>query len=194
FIAKWPGRIKAGAYNHDDYISGVDFTATVLEALGLQDALKTDGRSYLSLLLGEKQEDRDTVFTQFNTTAMKNAYPMRCIQSRQFGYIFNGWADGETFYKNESMTGLTYKAMKAAETEDEEIANRVQFFNYRCREEFYDFSKDSDALTNLINDPEYQNIIQEYRERLYCFMRETEDPQLASFKDIVFRNTTENIE
>ena len=39
---------------------------------------------------------------------------MRCVQSRQFGYIFNTWSDGETLYKNESQTGLTYKAMQEA--------------------------------------------------------------------------------
>lgn len=186
FIARWPGRIKAGAHNHDDFISGVDFTPTVLDALGLQDTLKTDGRSYLPLLLGEKQDQRETVYTQFNTTAMKGEYPMRCIQSRQFGYIFNSWADGETFYRNESMTGLTYNAMKEAATDNEEIAKRVRFFNYRCHEEFYDFSKDPDALNNLIDDPEYQHLIQEYRERLYAFMEETEDPVLSAYTELVY--------
>lgn len=181
-IARWPGHIPAGAWNHEDYIAGVDYTATVLEALGLEDELETDGRSYLSLLLGQRQADRDTVFTQFNTTAAKGSFPMRCIQSKQFGYIFNAWADGETLYKNESKSGLTYKAMKAGAEHDPALAERVAFFDYRCREEFYDFSGDPDALNNLIDDPDCQVRIQVFRRRLLAFLEESEDPVLPDFQ------------
>lgn len=161
----------------------MDYTATILEALGLADELSGDGRSYLPLLLGEKQEDRDMVFTQFNTTAMKGSYPMRCIQSQQYGYIFNAWSDGETFYKNESMSGLTYKAMKRAGEEDEELAERVRFFNYRCNEEFYDFKTDPDALHNLIHDPDQQERIKIYKERLKNYMKESNDPVYLQFAE-----------
>ena len=183
FIAKWKGHIKEGSWNREDYIAGVDYTATILEALGLADELSGDGRSYLPLLLGEKQEDRDMVFTQFNTTAMKGSYPMRCIQSQQYGYIFNAWSDGETFYKNESMSGLTYKAMKRAGEEDEELAERVRFFNYRCNEEFYDFKTDPDALHNLIHDPDQQERIKIYKESLKNYMKESNDPVYPQFAE-----------
>ncbi|WP_312425860.1 sulfatase family protein [Lacrimispora sp.] len=181
FIARWRGHISPGSRNHEDYIAGIDYTATVLEAVGLADALPGDGRSYLPLLMGEKQDGRDMVFTQFNTTAMNKSYPMRCIQSKQFGYIFNAWADGETYYKNESMSGLSFRAMQAAGEEDQEIAERVRFLNYRCREEFYDFSKDPDALHNLIDDTQ-QERIEEFRNLLESFMRESGDPVLPAYE------------
>ncbi|MCL2834467.1 MAG: sulfatase [Treponema sp.] len=162
FIARWPGKIKPGAVNNRDYITGIDFTPTILEAAGLDCAergaasgepnreirggMHCDGRSYLSLLEGEKQEGRDTVFTQFNTTSAKKSYPMRCVQSRQFGYIYNAWADGHVLYTNESKTGLTYRAMKEASSSDSGVAARVQMFDYRCREEFYDFKKETGLL------------------------------------------------
>lgn len=183
-IARWPGHIEQGAWNRTDYIAGIDYAATVLDALGLSEELEGDGRSYLPLLLGGEQRDRDVVFTQFNTTSMKGSYPMRCIQSGRYGYIFNAWADGETVFKNESMTGLSYRAMKAAGEEDEEIAGRVRFFEHRCREEFYDFSKDPDALHNLIGDPEYQEMVGQYRERLGDYLRDTKDPVSEAFDKI----------
>jgi N-sulfoglucosamine sulfohydrolase len=185
-IARWPGRIKAGEWNRKDYISGIDYTPTILEALGLGGELETDGRSYLPLLLGKEQEGRDTVFTQFNTTHAKDSFPMRCMQSRHFGYIFNAWADGERLYKNESKTGLTYKAMKAAGETDSKVAERVRFFDYRCREEFYDFTKDPDALYNLIDDPAYRKQIGKFRADLLKFMEETKDPVLPAYRKIVF--------
>ena len=185
FIARWPKHIRAGEWNRTDYIAGIDYMATILDALDIETETKIDGRSYLPLLLGEKQADRDVVFTQFNTTSMKGSYPMRCMQSSQFGYIFNAWADGETSYRNESMTGLTYRAMEAAGETDEAIAERTRFFISRCREEFYDFSKDPDALHNLIDDPEYQDKIGQFREGLGAYLKETEDPVFPEYDRLV---------
>jgi len=184
FIARWPGSIKAGTRNREDYIAGIDFTPTILEASGLANSMKCDGRSYASLLKGETQKNRDTVFTQFNTTSAKNSYPMRCVQSRQFGYIFNAWSDGETLYKSESKTGLTYKAMKDAAS-DPHIAARVKFYDYRCGEEFYDFSNDPDALNNLINNRAYADQISAYRHLLRRYLLDSGDPQLESFEKII---------
>lgn len=183
-IARWPGHIEKGTWNRSDYVAGIDYMATILDALGLETEIKMDGRSYLPLLLGNRQDERDVVFTQFNTTAMKGSYPMRCIQSEHFGYIFNFWADGETFFKNEAMSGLSYKAMRDAGDESEEIAERVRFFGYRCREEFYDFSNDPDALHNLIDEPKYQRQISRFRKRMKTYLRETEDPVYEEFEQL----------
>lgn len=182
FIARWPGHIAPGSRNSENFIAGIDFTETILEATGLQGRLKTDGLSYLPLLEGREQSEReDIVFTQFNLTSAFNAYPMRCVQTRQFGYIYNDWSDGNTTYKNESQSGLTFKAMVEAGKEDCAIAQRCEFFQHRCPEEFYDFEKDPDALHNLINDPAYQTEINWFRDRLHRNLVETEDPILPQF-------------
>ena len=164
-----------------------DFMATILEALGIAGGVELDGRSYLPLLFGEKQENRDTVFTQFHTTAAKGVYPMRCMQNGQFGYIFNAWSDGVSTFRNESMTGLTFQAMETAGEKDEETARRVQFFTKRCLEEFYDFSVASDAMCNLIEELEYQEKIRGFREGMKRYMEDTEDPLMASYEKMVLR-------
>ena len=158
---------------------------TILEALEIQNPVSSDGRSYLPLLLGETQSERTGVFTQFTSTAAHRFYPMRCVQNKKYGYIFNAWADGETFYQNESMLGLTYKAMKAAAEWDEGIAERVRMFNYRCREELYDFENDPDALHNLAEVPEYEEILGQLRKELGQEMRRSMDPVLPIFEQIL---------
>ena len=184
-IARWPGHIPENVWNHKDYIGGVDYMSTILDALGIEGPA-SDGRSYLPLLEGKEQEGWDVVYTQFNETFAKNAYPMRCVQSHQFGYIFNAWSDGgETRYKNESMTGLTYSAMCAESDESEEMAQRIRFFHERCPEEFYDFRKDPDALHNLIEEPEYQTQIQKFREMLACHMQQEQDPLWPRFQKLI---------
>ena len=85
------------------------------------------------------------MFTQFHQTAVQVNYPMRCVQNKRFGYIFNPWSDGRRIFRNESQEGRTFKAMKQAAADDPAVDARVRFFLHRTVEEFYDFQKDPDA-------------------------------------------------
>lgn len=75
--------------------------------------------------------------------------------------------------------------MKKAAENDEEIAERVRMFNYRCREELYDFEKDPDALCNLTENPEYREILVELRNELGQEMRRSKDPVMPVFEQIL---------
>ncbi len=186
-IARWPGHTHAGTRNSSDMVSGVDFAPTVLEATGLSSKMECDGRSYVPLLEGRKDEGRkDFVYTEFNLTSAFNAFPMRCLQTKKYGYIFNAWSDGETVYKNESQSGLTWKAMVAASKDDDSLSGRCAFFQKRVREEFYDFEKDSDALVNLIDNPEYSTLIDSFRERLNAEMDRYHDPLLEKYHTVAY--------
>ncbi len=181
-VARWPGHIKPGTRNAEDMVSGVDFAATILEACGLSDKLETDGRSYLRILEGKEDPERENfVYTQFNLTSAFNAFPMRCLQTKKYGYIFNTWSDGEKVFKNEAQTGLTWKAMVQAAEKDSSIADRCEFFQKRVPEEFYDFEKDPDALHNLIDDPEYADLVEEFRNKLNEQMDKYKDPLLEKY-------------
>ena len=182
FIVRWPGSIKPDSANHDDLVSGIDIMPTILEAAGAELVRGMDGRSFLSLATGEKQENRDKVFTFITRTAGRNDYPMRCIRTKKFSYIFNAWSDGETIFKNESQSGLTFKAMQAAAANDPKIAQRVKFFQYRVPEEFYDLEADPYEMDNRIADPEAKDEIEGLRAELLQMMVSTDDPVLKEFK------------
>ena len=183
WIVRWPRKIKAGRVDNEHFISCIDFMPTVLDVVGLTPSNYCDGFSFLPVLLGKKQEHRDKVFTQFHETAARNRYPMRCIQNKKYGYIFNPWSDGERVFLNESQSGRTFNAMLEAAKHDPEIASRVKLFQYRVIEEFYDFERDPDALYNLMDDPSYTKIIDQMRMELLEWMRETEDPALYAFEN-----------
>lgn len=182
WIVRWPEEIKAGVVDKKHIISGIDFMPTILDAVGLEQIEGMDGESFLPLLKGETQSNREDVFTVMNKTYAERYYPMRCIQNKKFGYIFNSWSDNMTFFINESKSGLTYRAMEEAAEDDGEIKKRVDMYNYRQKEEFYDFENDPDALNNLINDPEYEQEINELRNKLIKKMAKTEDPLLEEYK------------
>jgi N-sulfoglucosamine sulfohydrolase len=182
WIVRWPGVVQAGSVDDRHFVSGIDFAPTILEAAGLPPLEGADGRSFLPVLKGESQPGCDKVFTHINTIASKRSYPMRSVQTAKFGYIFNAWADGQTLFRNESQAGLTMNAMTEAARTNPQIAARVKHFLYRTPEEFYDYERDPDARHNLIDDPNYRDKIDEFRQRLLEHLKSTGDPQLKAFQ------------
>lgn len=182
WIVRWPSVTEPGKLDDRHFISGIDFTPTVLDIAGLDPIEHIDGRSFANVLSGGADEARDLVFTVFHKTSAGNTYPMRGVQTRQYGYIFNAWSDGKTEFKNESQSGLTWKSMDAAAKEDAGIAERVNDFQYRSPEELYDFESDPNALNNLIDDPDQQTRISVFRSILLDWMEGKEDPILEDFR------------
>lgn len=182
WIVRWPGVTGAGKFDETHFISGIDFTATVLDIAGLDPIPDVDGKSFADVLRGETDDARDRVFTVFHKTSAGNEYPMRGVQMTQYGYIYNAWSDGKTIFKNESQSGLTWKTMDAAAKEDEGIAARTRHFQYRTPEELYDFQADPDGLVNLIDDPAHRDRVESFRRTLLDWMIENEDPVLDTFR------------
>ena len=184
-IVRWPGKVKPGSVNRNDLVNGADFTPTVLDALGLKQIEGVDGRSDLPLLEGKKQDGREKGFTFFNETSAKNEYPMRCVRTKKYSYIFNAWSDGKTIYQAEGMSGLTFKAMQTAAETDPKIAERVKFLRYRAPEEFYDLKADPNELHNLIADPKFKDTIEKMSANLLKMMEKTKDPLVDRFKQLL---------
>ena len=182
WIVRWPGVVAPGQHDTDHMVSGIDLCPTILAAIGLPPLEGTDGRPFVDVLNGKNDPTRTSVFTHINTIASKRDYSMRSIQEKRFGYIYNAWSDGTTAFKNESQSGLTFKAMQSASAENEAIAARVKHFVYRTTEEFYDYEADPDALHNLINDPTHAEDITRFRELMRQHMQQSKDPALQRFK------------
>ncbi|RKY08120.1 MAG: hypothetical protein DRP66_05255 [Planctomycetota bacterium] len=182
WIVRWPQMVKAGAVDKAHFISGIDFFPTVLEAVGLGIPRGLDGSSFLGLLKGEKQSGRDVVFTQIDMKAGGDAVPMRCVQDKRFGYIFNPWADGRFWYRNNN-EGLTMKAMVEAAPTNKFAAQRVKMFRYRAAEEFYDLRNDPDCLNNLIDSAEQRSEIKKMQGRLHNWMKQSGDPLVCAFEN-----------
>ena len=181
-IVRWPGVVRPGSVEERAMVNGIDFAPTVLDLAGLPNFDGADGRSFRAVLEGE-EGGRDHVYTHINTISSKRSYPMRKVQDRTFAYIYNGWADGQTVFRNESQNGLTMKAMERAAAQDQSIAARVELFLHRVPEELYDVQKDPDALQNLIDHPDYREQVKQYRALLLKEMESSGDPQLQAYRD-----------
>lgn len=185
WIVRWPGRAKPGTRDARHFVSGIDIAPTFLAAAGLDNLAGADGSSILPILDGKEQSERNQVFTSINAPFSGKPFPMRAINNGDHLYIWNGWADGKTYFQNESMSGLTYKAMQAAAKTDPAIAARVKLYDHRVPQELYDLRTDPDCLHNLIAAPNTGGITSAMTKALWHQMKQTNDPQLKKFQSQV---------
>ncbi|MCC9602480.1 sulfatase [Stieleria sp. JC731] len=182
-IVRWPGVTKADAVDREHMVSAVDLLPTIVDIAGLPQPGGFDGRSFAPTLRGEHQDNRDIVYKVYNENSGANRSPMRGVQSKRFGYLFNAWPDGKRVFKTATTGTMTYRAMVKLAPTDPEIAKRLDFFQHGVREEFYDYENDPDALVNLIDDPRYQKEIAEHRAAMRRQMEQSGDHMLQAFEN-----------
>ena len=180
WIMRWPDVIKAGTVDRGHFISAVDYMPTILEALQIEVPENLDGRSFLPVLRGERQQKRDRVYCQIDYKFSGGPVPMRSVITEEFIYIFNPWADGDRVYGNNN-EGLTMAAMQQAAETDPFIAGRCELFRKRILEEMYDMKNDPGCLHNLAGDPAYSGVYREMTEKMRELLVESDDPVLPLF-------------
>ena len=186
WIMRWPERIRAGAVDDEQFVSGIDLMPTLLDLAGLPAPEGMDGRSYRPLLEGRSQDGRDEVYTVFTKTSAGREYPMRCLQNRRCGYVFNAWADGKRTLKMESHRGATYWTMRLAALKDPNVAARMELLRHRVPEELYDFERDPGALMNLVGDAAHAETLDVMRGKMLAFMESVGDPLLPELRRRTF--------
>lgn len=188
WIVRWPGVTEAGREDQEHMISAVDMLPTLLEIAqaddpAIQSAMASmDGQSFLPTILGESMEGRDMVYKVYNENSGGNRSPMRSVESKQFGYIFNAWSDGKRVFQTATRGTMSFRAMQKMAPSDPQIAARLEHFEHNVLEEFYDYEADPDALHNLIDDPAYAEQIEIHRAAMRQFMVDYDDPILDAFE------------
>lgn len=182
WIVRWPGVTKTNSVDRHHLISAVDLLPTFLEIVGQKEPEGLDGHSFLPLIKGKRQSGRDWVFKEYNENSGAGRHPMRSAQSKRFGYLYNPWADGKRVFKTATTGTMAYRAMKGIAETDKEMAARVDLFEHRVQEEFYDYENDPDGLNNLINNPEWKQEIERHRRALDDWMVRTGDHALEAFR------------
>ena len=180
-IVRWPGVTDKGHVDEDHMVSAVDLMPTILDIAGIKHPDGFDGRSFAGLLRGETQPDRDFVYTFHNENSGRNRSPMRSVQSKKYGYIFNPWSDGQRIFKTATTGTITFRTMQKLAPVNKTIAARLNLFQHRVPEEFYDYANDPDARHNLIDDPRYADALKEHRAAMRRIMVESNDPLLDVF-------------
>lgn len=171
-FVRWPGRIAPGSYS-DALLQYVDIAPTLLEILGLDpDAIDTgspdaagnrgfDGRSFLGILMGDRDHGRDYVFAQHTTLGQEGRerpYPIRAVRDARYKLIRNlAWQS--TLEPRQSDLLDSWK--RDAGT-NPWLAGRIRQLSHRPAEELYDLDADPFEMNNLAQQP----ALSEVRSRL----------------------------
>jgi N-sulfoglucosamine sulfohydrolase len=184
-LVRWPGMDQP--QTREEYVSSVDILPTLLELLGEPARTDIDGRSWMPLLRGQKQANRDYVITHVNTVSSGKSFSQRCVRSRDFSYMFHAWPNGTQQFRVEAMSGLSYQAMAKAAESDARIKSRVQQLVVGTAEQFFDLRADPDERVNLMADSKHKAEINRLRGLLLAHMEKTNDPQFDSFRKVMQR-------
>jgi N-sulfoglucosamine sulfohydrolase len=182
WMIRWPGVTKAGGIDDRHLVSAVDLLPTLLEITGVTGPKGMDGRSFVPVLRGQKQDGREFVVTEYNENSGGHRHPMRSIITRDYAYLFNPWSNGERVMATATKGTVTYRRMQALAKTDPKMAERLKFFDCRVPEELYNYETDPDARKNLIAVPEFQAQRERLTKLLETWMVQTNDPMLDVFR------------
>ena len=181
-IIRWPGVTQPGTVDDLHMVSAIDFLPTFCDMLHAPHPEGLQGTSFEPLLQGKVQTERTAVFKEYNENAGGNRHPMRGVETPEYLYLFNPWSDGEDIMRTATQGTKTYKRMKELAPASEEIRQRLDLFEHRVVEELYNVQEDPDCLVNLIDSKSHQNVLEDMRNRLKNWMKETSDPALVAFE------------
>ena len=163
-----------------EFVSSVDVMPSLLELLGVKAPAGMDGRSWVPLLKGEKQADRDFVVTHVNTVSSGKSFAQRCIRTKDRALMFHAWVGGPEKFRVEAMNGLSFAAMNASS--DARIQARVKQLVEGEALMLFDTAADPGERKNLIRDSEYASDVAELSKKLLAHMKKTDDPQTKAFE------------
>ncbi len=182
-LVRWPG--MGQPQRREEFVSSVDIVPTLLEVLKQPPLAGVDGRSWLPMLRGESQPDRDFVITHVNTVSSGKPFPQRCVRTKDFSYQFHAWPNGTPHFRVEAMAGITFGALAKAGETDARIKSRVEQLTVGKPEQFFDLRTDPDERVNRISEAKHAGEIARLKKLLLAHMEKTADPQLESFRKLV---------
>jgi len=186
-VVRWPaGKVKPGSVTRA-MVSLADLLPTLIEAAGGKPPQGIDGRSFLPVLTGRKDEHRRAIFATHTGNdnggpGIANHCPTRAVRTATHKYILNLRPE-QTFTTH--ITGCRpgsahYLAFWDSWVEkakaDEHAARLVHDYMHRPAEELYDLVKDPYERNNLAADPAGAELIESLRRELARWRKRQGEP------------------
>ncbi len=173
WIVRWPGHVEAGSHC-ERLVSSVDIAPTFLTLAGIQPGPTIQGKNFAPLLTDPEKGIRDHAFSERNWHDY--AAHARSARSERYRYIRNFDNQFPLTPPADAVRSLTFQAMRRLRDAGKLSPEQTTcFIQPRPAEELYDNERDPYELHNLANDPEYAEVLQQMRQVLTDWQRETDD-------------------
>jgi len=176
-IVKWPGTVKPRTET-EAIVQYEDITPTLVAIAGGTTPKNLDGKSFLEVINGKRNQHRNYAYGIHNNIPEGPAYPIRSIRDGKYKLILNLTPEKDYYIKymmKPEDKGSAYTTwMKKAETDKEArfLAHRI---SKRPAVEFYDIQKDPYELNNLSDKVEYQATMNKMNITLKEWMKQQGD-------------------
>lgn len=171
-IVRWPDGKNAGTVD-ERLISMIDFGPTIMEVVGIEIPDHMQGRSFLS----DSEPGRERLYAAKDRTG-EVVDRIRAVRSKEFKYVRNFVHDIP--YLPVNRYTMLVEATLSVILTDPERTGGSDFISSlsqgnRPPEEFYDLRSDPFEMRNLATDPDYAEMVADYRSDLDRWVKETGD-------------------
>ncbi len=173
FIIRWPARVSPGT-SSAQVVSTVDIAPTVLQLAGLQPLDSFQGKSFAAVLSDAKTLTRKYAFAEHNWHDYR-AFE-RGVHSQRYCYVRNWLENTPGTPPADAVKSPTYTVMKERHAAGTLTPPQQGCFETpRAAEFLYDVDRDPDCIENLADDPAMQSTLEELRDALAKWQKDTED-------------------
>lgn len=182
---RWPAQVPGGRVV-DDFISLADLAPTFLDAAGLPALPEMSARSFLDVLVSDKQGRIDSARDRVVVGLEKHGplFPMRSLRTHQYSYI-RYFIPGP-YACTDSGPALEFLKRHADDPQYQQMA--ALCFGEHPAEELYDLAKDPQELVNVAADPAYAQVRSQMAADLETYLRDTGDPRVLGTGTDKFEN------
>jgi N-sulfoglucosamine sulfohydrolase len=170
-IIKAPGQ-KTG-YIQDGLISWMDITPTILDYAKVDHKENFRGRSFKQLVESENNDGWNEVFASHTLHEVTMYFPMRMVRGEKYKLIYNIAHQLPFPFALDLIQSPTWISTEKSSYYGQKTKEQ---FIYRPHFELYDLENDPDELVNLAENPDYKNVLDNMKEKIYDFQKKTGDP------------------
>ena len=165
--------------------STTDIVPTILDWFGLNypagPRITLQGNSLLPVLSAEPTTGYNTVFASHNLHEITMYYPMRVVRNKSHRLIHNLNFKMPYPMASDLFASLTFQDIlnHTSQNISTKWFKTLDQYYYRDEYELYDLDKDPLESKNVIDDPAYQDIAKELKDKLRQWLVNTSDPWLC---------------
>lgn len=172
------GKIQAGKRT-DAMVSWIDLLPTLIDVAGGDAPENLDGRSFASVLHGERDSHRDRIFTTHSGDRKMNVYLSRSVRTDRYKLIWNPHPEFAFTTHIDLLlretSGDYFKQWTERAKTDRRATEIVASHHGRPEYELFDLKEDPHEQLNLAGDPDLAQVQQQLQEELGTWIREQGD-------------------